>query len=341
MVLVHKNFASFSGKILRALTICGAVALASACASTGTHVSHNGSSWGAPKYGNSSARPAQSGSQTTDWQAVARANGAASSGAHQKIGRPYTVSGKTYVPARDDSYNRVGTASWYGPNFHGKKTANGEVFDQNAMTAAHPTLPLPSVVRVTNLDNGKQILVRINDRGPFVDDRMIDLSKRAATELGYKSKGTAKVRVEYVGPATMPNARLPITRASATTSARPMVQPAVAKRTAAPKPVPAKPEANVWPDDPKDKYKVALSRPRTSVSGWFVQAGAYSDRQKAEKIAAAMQVSGQPMVQTAWVSNRYIHRVLVGPYASKPQAEAQRSEVVAAGFAKARVTEQN
>ncbi len=321
MVLAIQTTADLSGKIFRTLTILGAVALVSACASSGGKYARNGNGWGAPAYGNGAHQSAKKYSSKGR-----RPNVNVAGSAHQKIGRPYTISGKTYVPARDDDYNRVGTASWYGPNFHGKKTANGEVFDQNAMTAAHPTLPLPSVVRVTNLGTGKQILVRVNDRGPFVDSRMIDLSKRAASELGYKAQGTAKVRVEYVGPAPLKGARLPIVRAAA-----------------APKPVAQKKNSNpnVWPDDPKDKYKVALSRPRTSVSGWFVQAAAYSNRDRAVQIADAMQIRERPMVQTAWVSNRYIHRVLVGPFASKPEAEAQRRKVVAAGFAKARVTEQN
>ncbi|VAV88477.1 Septum-associated rare lipoprotein A [hydrothermal vent metagenome] len=327
MVLASTVTNFFTSRLFRAFTITGAACLATACVSGGGYLTNSGDSWGAPKYG---TQTSASRSTNTDWQAVARRNqrGAVSSGGHQKIGRPYTVRGKTYIPARDDNYNRVGTASWYGPNFHGKKTANGETFNQNAMTAAHPTLPLPSVVKVTNLSTGKQILVRVNDRGPFVDNRMIDLSKRAATELGYKSKGTTKVRVEYVGPAPLKSSRKPIALASATSKVK--VRPT-------PKPV----ASNVWPDDPREKYSIALSRPRTSVSGWFVQAGAYSNRQRAEQVADAMQIDQRPSVQTAYVANRYIYRVLVGPFANKPEAVAQREKVVAAGFAKARVTEQN
>lgn len=120
---------------------------------------------------------------------------------HQKVGRPYTIAGRTYVPRRDDNYDQTGLASWYGPNFHGRPTANGEVFDQNLMTAAHPTLPIPSIAEVTNLENGRQVIVRINDRGPFVDDRMIDLSRGAATQLDFIGRGLARVRVRYLGPA--------------------------------------------------------------------------------------------------------------------------------------------
>lgn len=117
-----------------------------------------------------------------------------------KVGKPYTISGQSYTPEYDPQYDRTGTASWYGPGFHGKKTANGETFDQHAMTAAHPTLPMPSLVRVTNLENGKSVVVRINDRGPFKDQRIIDLSRASAKELGVD--GLARVRVQYLARET-------------------------------------------------------------------------------------------------------------------------------------------
>jgi rare lipoprotein A len=119
------------------------------------------------------------------------------------VGKPYMVAGRWYSPRVDTSYDKTGRASWYGSNFHGRLTANGEIFDQNALTAAHPTLPLPSYVRVTNLDNRRSIIVRVNDRGPFVADRLIDLSKRSADMLGYLNTGVASVRVQYVGPAPL------------------------------------------------------------------------------------------------------------------------------------------
>lgn len=115
-----------------------------------------------------------------------------------KIGKPYSIAGKWYKPERDDTYNRVGMASWYGPGFNGKRTANGEVFNQYDMTAAHPTLPMPSLVKVTNLTNQHQAIVRINDRGPFHGGRIIDLSKAAAEKLGVLATGVARVRVEYL-----------------------------------------------------------------------------------------------------------------------------------------------
>ena len=116
-----------------------------------------------------------------------------------KIGNPYRINGKWYYPAVDYDYDETGVASWYGPKFHGKKTANGETFDQNKISAAHKTLPLPSFVRITNLENGKVLpKVRINDRGPFARKRIIDLSKKAAEVLGFANKGTANVRVQIL-----------------------------------------------------------------------------------------------------------------------------------------------
>ena len=119
------------------------------------------------------------------------------------IGKPYRVAGKTYIPRDDPRYAEVGMASWYGSAFHGRQTANGEVYDVNGLTAAHPTLPLPSYVRVTNLANGRSLVVRVNDRGPFAHGRIIDVSSRVAEMLDFRRAGTARVKVEYLGPARM------------------------------------------------------------------------------------------------------------------------------------------
>ena len=116
-----------------------------------------------------------------------------------KIGKPYQINGEWYFPRMVDRYREIGVASWYGLPFHGRQTANGEIYDMHGMTAAHPTLPLPSLARVTNLENGRSIKVRINDRGPFAKKRIIDLSRRAAWELGFKEQGTAEVEVVYLG----------------------------------------------------------------------------------------------------------------------------------------------
>ncbi|TMK52231.1 MAG: septal ring lytic transglycosylase RlpA family protein [Alphaproteobacteria bacterium] len=124
-------------------------------------------------------------------------------GGTYRIGRPYIVAGRIYVPEEDVNYREEGTASWYGDDFHGRLTANGEVFDMGALTAAHPTLPMPCYARVTNLSNGKSLIVRVNDRGPYHGNRLIDVSNKAAELLEFKGNGVARVRVEYVGRAPL------------------------------------------------------------------------------------------------------------------------------------------
>ena len=115
-----------------------------------------------------------------------------------KVGKPYSVLGRTYYPKEQPDYKEVGMASWYGSDFHNKKTANGETYNMNDYTAAHRTLPLPSMVRVTNLENGKSVKVRVNDRGPFAKGRIIDVSKKVAQKLDFHHQGTTKVRVEFL-----------------------------------------------------------------------------------------------------------------------------------------------
>ena len=124
-------------------------------------------------------------------------------GGRDQLGRPYKVRGKIYYPKEDKNYKKVGLASWYGDAFHGRLTANGEIYDMTHLTAAHPTMPLPSYARVTNTENGSSVIVRVNDRGPYSHNRLIDLSKRAAELLDYTHIGTARVKVEYVGRAPL------------------------------------------------------------------------------------------------------------------------------------------
>jgi rare lipoprotein A len=124
-------------------------------------------------------------------------------GGGYKVGQPYTINGTTYYPSENASYRAEGVASWYGPDFHGRLTANGEVFDMHGISAAHPTMPLPSYARVTDLDNGRSIIVRVNDRGPYARNRIIDVSIGAANALGFYGDGLAHVRVEYMGRAPL------------------------------------------------------------------------------------------------------------------------------------------
>src|SRR6187549_3411808 len=145
-----------------------------------------------PKYGVSSSP-----------RVVALGDPVPKGGGTYRVGKPYTVAGRVYVPEDDPNYRAEGMASWYGDDFHGRLTANGEVFDMTSLTAAHPTLPIPSYARVTNVRNGKSLIVRVNDRGPYHGNRLIDVSNKAAELLEFKANGVAKVRVEYVGRAPL------------------------------------------------------------------------------------------------------------------------------------------
>src|ERR1700742_180274 len=122
-----------------------------------------------------------------------------------KVGNPYQIDNVWYYPHEQPDYDETGIASWYGPDFYGKYTANGELYDGNALTAAHRTLPMPVNVRVTNLDNGKSLVVRVNDRGPYAKGRIIDVSEQAAKLLGFYNQGTARVRVTYLSHSTQPD----------------------------------------------------------------------------------------------------------------------------------------
>jgi rare lipoprotein A len=142
-------------------------------------------------------------------------------GGRELVGKPYVVAGRTYVPDHNPNYASEGLASWYGSNFHGRLTANGEVFDRESIAAAHTTMPLPSYARVTNLYNGRSIIVRVNDRGPYHGNRVIDVSEKTADALDFKRNGTARVRVEYVGRASVSGSDDRILLASLRTDGQP------------------------------------------------------------------------------------------------------------------------
>lgn len=233
---------------------------------------------------------------------------------NQKIGRPYQIEGRWYVPARQDNYDATGTASWYGPQFHGRPTANGERFDMNALTAAHPTLPLPSYVRVTNLGNGRSAIVRVNDRGPFARDRIIDLSKRSAQVLGFVNQGTAEVRVQYLGP-----------------KENELGQPAL--YTAALEKGRSALRADFVPagDQAQDLTPSSL----------FIQAGAFSQSRRAQRTLQSLAQVGPGNIESVSVAGRKLHRVLIGPFVGSDEAEQARYQVAAAGFEDARIVRRN
>jgi rare lipoprotein A len=174
------------GRAARAAAVAGTCLLLANCAQNGKFSRVD------PKYGVSSSP-----------RVVAFGEPVPKGGGTYRVGKPYTVAGKMYVPEEDTGYREEGMASWYGDDFHGRLTANGEVFDMASLTAAHPTLPMPSYARVTNLSNGKSLIVRVNDRGPYHGNRLIDVSNRAAELLEFKGNGVARVRVEYVARAPL------------------------------------------------------------------------------------------------------------------------------------------
>jgi rare lipoprotein A len=173
--------------VARSVAAVAACLVLANCASSGKFASRVD-----PKYGVSSSP-----------RVVAMGEPVPKGGGTYRVGKPYTVAGRVYVPEEDPNYRAEGMASWYGDDFHGRLTANGEVFDMASLTAAHPTLPIPCYARVTNLSNGKSLIVRVNDRGPYHGNRLIDVSNKAAELLEFKGNGIARVRVEYVARAPL------------------------------------------------------------------------------------------------------------------------------------------
>jgi rare lipoprotein A len=274
-----------------------------------------------------------------------------------KVGQPYQVAGIWYVPREQPNYDETGIASWYGDAFQMKATANGEVFDMNQLSAAHTTLPLPSIVEVTNLENGKTLRVRVNDRGPFVGNRIIDLSHAAAQELGYDRKGLARVRVKYVGPAPLagpeagvryaearPAPAAPVAAAAA--SAMPIaVAPAesIQVATLAP-PAPVKATAALPPltgaalGSPATSAAVAPStQAAPSAPAYRIQAGSFSDQGNAQRAAAQLAATGTAVVEPIQRGGVTLYRVTLPGPVDEAEAYALRDKVAAIGFSDARV----
>ncbi len=235
---------------------------------------------------------------------------------HQKVGNPYVVAGLRYVPQRDDDYDEVGIGSWYGPNFHGRPTANGEVFDQHQMTAAHTTLPIPSIAEVTNLENGRSVIVRVNDRGPFVDDRIIDLSRAAAEELDYRSRGLARVRVRYLGPAHAggePPARTHSAQGGGRTMPAPVPTAAAQQQSTA----------------PQQQFAGA--------ERFSVQLGAFGVRGNAENLRARVADLGDAWIEESVSNGRPLFRVYLGRWSSEQAAANAVSQLTSYGIYDSRI----
>jgi rare lipoprotein A len=235
-----------------------------------------------------------------------------------KLGQPYQIDGRWYYPEFDPAYDLVGIASWYGHPFHGRPTANGERFDRNRLSAAHPTLPLPSIVRVTNLANQRQMELRVNDRGPFVKDRIIDLSQAAARALGMERHGTAPVRVEFL--------RLADARG---VPPQPTVQRAESPppvRHSAP-PVPPPPPSS----SPPPAVTVAQAAPACPI-GHFIQVAAFAEQTRAVQLAKQLDaVVVMPLGAEPAAPDRFA-RVRLGPIADPGEAAAALRQIKERGY---------
>jgi rare lipoprotein A len=276
-----------------------------------------------------------------------------------KIGEPYQIQGVWYYPAEDYGYDETGIASWYGPDFHGKYTANGELYDMNDLTAAHRTLPMPSFVRVTNLDNGRSIVLRVNDRGPYARGRILDLSRRAAQLLGVEAVGTAKVRVQIMADESHQLAdamRQPNRGGVVAVANRVQTQPGepppvaapranVASETLAPPPgMPVTAPPNAPPPIvggvavaalPDPTGEVRQTKPqRTSI---FVQAGAFADPDNAARLSAQLRGFGPAAVTPVMVGGKQLFRVRLGPLSSVEVGDRTLDQVVNAGHPEARL----
>jgi rare lipoprotein A len=265
-----------------------------------------------------------------------------------KVGEPYQIDNVWYYPHEQPDYDETGIASWYGPDFYGKYTANGELYDGNKLTAAHRTLPMPVNVRVTNLDNGKSIIVRVNDRGPYARGRIIDLSRRAAELLDVVQNGTARVRVTYIGRADVNGApaettppeianALPAVPAGAVNSQAlnmvpgvPVAPPVTSVPLPAPPPSPPVQTASNEPTGQVDKVPVP------PVTHLYVQVGAFSKLDNARRMLNSLG-GGDLRISTLQRGGQTLYRVRTGPLSSVQDADAALARINGAGSGDAQI----
>lgn len=273
-----------------------------------------------------------------------------------KVGKPYQVGGVWYYPAEDYTYDETGVASWYGPGFHTRATANGEPYDENEMTAAHKTLPMPSMVRVTNLDNGRSVIVRVNDRGPFKPGRIIDLSRRGAQLLGFEGSGTAKVRVQILAeesrqlaaaarrntpPAILAETEGPAPRPAPRARVEVANAPAAAVSTGAgitATPVP--PPATVAGAEVGGRFLPApqvTDVPVRRSGRLYVQAGAFTVQENASRVRGRVATFGSAQVSPTVVNGQRFYRVRVGPLADVDRADAVLNQIIQSGLTEAKI----
>ena len=267
-----------------------------------------------------------------------------------KIGRPYEIDGTWYYPRAQPHYDKTGIASWYGPTFYGKRTADGELFNPDALAAAHRTLPLPVNVRVTDLENGRSLVVRVNDRGPFVKGRIIDVTPEVAKLLGFYRKGTARVRVTYIGPAPL-NPSAPATNQSPAQIASAL--PAVPTGSVSVAPLPGAPATSVagtatnqvavntlptvvLPSD--DQVTGVVTKvPVPAVTHIYVQAGAFINYSNAVRLQKRLRAAGHLKISSIDIRGRRFYRVRLGPYDRVSQADAALDRLTRAGSSDAAI----
>lgn len=273
-----------------------------------------------------------------------------------KIGNPYQIQGVWYYPSEDFEYDRTGIASWYGSKFHGRKTANGEIYDMNGVSAAHKTLPLPTMVRVTNLENGRSLKIRINDRGPYARGRIIDLSRRSAQLLGFQKQGTARVRVAVLsdesramaarlkGQANLARAGSPITvnklpKAKVSAEALPSLDGGEQTAPATYAPPAAggdqgrgEPQLASLPPDTPDTVTIEP----VSATKIYIQAGAFSNFDNANRVHARLYRLGKVKISPVLINGRDLFRVRVGPLGNVADADLMLEQVILSGYTNAR-----
>lgn len=251
------------------------------------------------------------------------------------VGKPYQVAGKWFTPKVQPGYDRKGAASWYGEAFHRRKTSNGEYFDMHMMTAAHPTLPLPSYAKVTNLETGTTIVVRINDRGPFVGTRIIDLSKRSAEALDFKSKGKANVRVQWIGNAPLNDQGSHLAMMNKRAQSGASMNTLVAAAGGSTK------RGNVQVAEVKNSgfqqasFDAPKKKLRARGEAQIVQVGAFKSLEGAEQARAALAAIGPVQVYEWETANGPLYKVQLGPFISLVGADEALDAVRAEGYKKA------
>ncbi len=255
---------------------------------------------------------------------------AAGAGADRPAADTYSLPGTVHQPAQVASYDETGLASVYGEGFQGQPTANGEIYDETKLTAAHPSLPLPSLVQVINLDTGKEVVVRVNDRGPFQEGRMIDLSAQAAQALALTDTSRTQVRVRYLGPASVDSTpqELRWVAGTAETPSRPVAEFELGQLSDTVAPAP-QPTVSTQPPVLQPTPRPAAA----NTGGYYVQVGAFSQIGNAERMSRSMDAGLNVKVIPARVNNADYFRVWVGPYTSEAQADRVRSDMARRGVA--------